>query len=108
MEALGPMSHLMPGEKLEEQLPRLVPGILALYRKPAEAYYISKVRRHTGLHVAGAGLDVGQAEGLSFGVLGQPISRFDLAVLRPPAEIRFTGCTVLAALTAVVLVPDWR
>uniref|UniRef100_A0A8C6V8B5 Maestro heat like repeat family member 1 n=1 Tax=Naja naja TaxID=35670 RepID=A0A8C6V8B5_NAJNA len=42
VEALGPMSHLMPSEKLEEQLPRLIPGILALYRKPAEAYYISK------------------------------------------------------------------
>uniref|UniRef100_A0A8D2IWM4 Maestro heat like repeat family member 1 n=1 Tax=Varanus komodoensis TaxID=61221 RepID=A0A8D2IWM4_VARKO len=43
VEALGPMSHLLPGEKLEEQLPRLVPGILALYRKPAEAYHVSKV-----------------------------------------------------------------
>ncbi|KAM6454656.1 maestro heat-like repeat-containing protein family member 1 isoform 3-T3 [Liasis olivaceus] len=42
VEALGPMSHLMPSEKLEEQLPRLVPGVLALYRRPAEAYYISK------------------------------------------------------------------
>ncbi|KAM3839577.1 maestro heat-like repeat-containing protein family member 1 isoform 4-T5 [Vipera latastei] len=42
VEALGPMSHLMPSEKLEELLPRLIPGILALYRKPAEAYYVSK------------------------------------------------------------------
>ncbi|XP_070604565.1 LOW QUALITY PROTEIN: maestro heat-like repeat-containing protein family member 1 [Erythrolamprus reginae] len=42
VEALGPMSHLMPSEKLEEQLPRLIPGILALYRKPADAYYVSK------------------------------------------------------------------
>ncbi|XP_033011909.1 maestro heat-like repeat-containing protein family member 1 isoform X4 [Lacerta agilis] len=42
VEALGPMSHLLPSEKLEEQLPRLVPGILTLYRKPAEAYYVSK------------------------------------------------------------------
>ncbi|XP_061463180.1 maestro heat-like repeat-containing protein family member 1 isoform X2 [Rhineura floridana] len=42
VEALGPMSHLMPTEKLEEQLPRLIQGILALYRKPAEAYYVSK------------------------------------------------------------------
>lgn len=37
------MSHLMPGEKLEEQLPRLIPGILTLYKKHAEAFYISKV-----------------------------------------------------------------
>uniref|UniRef100_H9G476 Maestro heat like repeat family member 1 n=1 Tax=Anolis carolinensis TaxID=28377 RepID=H9G476_ANOCA len=42
VEALGPMTHLLPSEKLEEQLPRLIPGILVLYRKPAEAYYVSK------------------------------------------------------------------
>ncbi|KAL7990216.1 hypothetical protein Chor_010570 [Crotalus horridus] len=48
VEALGPMSHLMPSEKLEELLPRLIPGILALYRKPAEAYYVSKVGRLAG------------------------------------------------------------
>ncbi|NXI95483.1 MROH1 protein, partial [Psophia crepitans] len=42
VEAVGPMSYLMPGEKLEEQLPKLIPGILALYKKHAEAFYISK------------------------------------------------------------------
>lgn len=42
VKALGPMSHLMPSEKLEEQLPRLVPGILALYKKHVEAFYVSK------------------------------------------------------------------
>ncbi|XP_030342903.1 maestro heat-like repeat-containing protein family member 1 isoform X2 [Strigops habroptila] len=42
VEAIGPMSHLMPGEKLEEQLPKLIPGILALYKKHTEAFYISK------------------------------------------------------------------
>uniref|UniRef100_A0A8B9FMV0 Maestro heat like repeat family member 1 n=1 Tax=Amazona collaria TaxID=241587 RepID=A0A8B9FMV0_9PSIT len=42
VEAMGPMSHLLPGEKLEEQLPKLIPGILALYRKHAEAFSISK------------------------------------------------------------------
>ncbi|KAL8181435.1 UNVERIFIED_CONTAM: Maestro heat-like repeat-containing protein member 1, partial [Gekko kuhli] len=42
VEALGPMSHLLPSEKLEEQLPRLVPGMLGLYKRPAEAYYVSK------------------------------------------------------------------
>lgn len=40
---MGPMSHLLPGEKLEEQLPKLIPGILALYKKHTEAFYISKV-----------------------------------------------------------------
>ncbi|KAM6088505.1 maestro heat-like repeat-containing protein family member 1 isoform 2-T2 [Chlamydotis macqueenii] len=42
VEALGPMSYLMPSEKLEEQLPKLIPGILALYKKHTEAFYISK------------------------------------------------------------------
>uniref|UniRef100_A0A8D0F7D1 Maestro heat like repeat family member 1 n=1 Tax=Strix occidentalis caurina TaxID=311401 RepID=A0A8D0F7D1_STROC len=45
VEALGPMSYLMPSEKLEEQLPKLIPGILALYKKHTEAFYISKVSR---------------------------------------------------------------
>uniref|UniRef100_A0A4X2MCY5 Maestro heat like repeat family member 1 n=1 Tax=Vombatus ursinus TaxID=29139 RepID=A0A4X2MCY5_VOMUR len=42
VEALGPMSHLLPNEKLEEQLPKLIPGIIALYRKHAETFYVSK------------------------------------------------------------------
>ncbi|XP_065686253.1 maestro heat-like repeat-containing protein family member 1 isoform X3 [Patagioenas fasciata] len=42
VEALGPMSHLLPADRLEEQLPRLIPAILALYKKHTEAFYISK------------------------------------------------------------------
>lgn len=42
VEALGPMSHLLPGDKLEEQLPKLLPGVLALYKKHAEAFHVSK------------------------------------------------------------------
>ncbi|KAM9306021.1 maestro heat-like repeat-containing protein family member 1, partial [Gastrophryne carolinensis] len=42
VEALGPMSHLLPNEKLEEQLPRLIPGILSLYKKNVEPFYITK------------------------------------------------------------------
>ncbi|KFO98921.1 Maestro heat-like repeat-containing protein family member 1, partial [Calypte anna] len=42
VEALGPMSYLLPAEKLEEQLPRLIPGILSLYKKHTEAFCISK------------------------------------------------------------------
>ncbi|XP_068093944.1 maestro heat-like repeat-containing protein family member 1 isoform X2 [Hyperolius riggenbachi] len=42
VEALGPMSHLLPNEKLEEQIPRLVPGILSLYKKNVEAFYVTK------------------------------------------------------------------
>uniref|UniRef100_A0A8D0NBN0 Maestro heat-like repeat-containing protein family member 1 n=1 Tax=Sus scrofa TaxID=9823 RepID=A0A8D0NBN0_PIG len=42
VEALGPMSHLLPSEKLEEQLPKLLPGVLALYKKHAETVHTSK------------------------------------------------------------------
>ncbi|XP_059528536.1 maestro heat-like repeat-containing protein family member 1 isoform X8 [Myotis daubentonii] len=42
VEALGPMSHLLPSEKLEEQLPKLLPGVLALYKKHAETSHVSK------------------------------------------------------------------
>ncbi|XP_075437570.1 maestro heat-like repeat-containing protein family member 1, partial [Ascaphus truei] len=42
VEALGPMSHLLPNEKLEEQLPRLIPGILSLYKKNVDAFYVTK------------------------------------------------------------------
>uniref|UniRef100_A0A452V533 Maestro heat like repeat family member 1 n=1 Tax=Ursus maritimus TaxID=29073 RepID=A0A452V533_URSMA len=44
VEALGPMSHLLPSEKLEEQLPKLLPGVLALYKKHAETFHVSKQR----------------------------------------------------------------
>lgn len=40
--ALGPMSHLLPSERLEEQLPKLLPAVLGLYKKHAEAFQISK------------------------------------------------------------------
>ncbi|XP_026638342.1 maestro heat-like repeat-containing protein family member 1 isoform X3 [Microtus ochrogaster] len=40
--ALGPMSHLLPSEKLEEQLPKLLPAVLGLYKKHAETFQISK------------------------------------------------------------------
>nr|XP_044999185.1 maestro heat-like repeat-containing protein family member 1 isoform X3 [Jaculus jaculus] len=42
VSALGPMSHLLPSEKLEEQLPKLLPGVLGLYKKHAETFQISK------------------------------------------------------------------
>uniref|UniRef100_A0A8C9TKP0 Maestro heat like repeat family member 1 n=1 Tax=Scleropages formosus TaxID=113540 RepID=A0A8C9TKP0_SCLFO len=57
-EALGSMSHLMPHDKLEEQLPKLIPTTVSLYKKNNEHYIISKVghvmlkkvrRRHKGL-----------------------------------------------------------
>ncbi|KAM5211025.1 maestro heat-like repeat-containing protein family member 1 isoform 13-T22 [Hipposideros larvatus] len=42
VEALGPISHLLPSEKLEEQLPKLLPGITTLYKKHAETCHVSK------------------------------------------------------------------
>uniref|UniRef100_A0A671WTE0 Maestro heat-like repeat family member 1 n=1 Tax=Sparus aurata TaxID=8175 RepID=A0A671WTE0_SPAAU len=41
-EALGSMCHLMAGDKLEEQIPKLIPAILSLYKKNNEHYIISK------------------------------------------------------------------
>lgn len=37
------MSHLLPSEKLEEQLPKLLPAVLGLYKKHVETFKISKV-----------------------------------------------------------------
>ena len=37
------MSHLMAHDKLEEQLPKLIPTMINLYKKNAEHYIISKV-----------------------------------------------------------------
>ncbi|KAF4088237.1 hypothetical protein AMELA_G00080220 [Ameiurus melas] len=45
-EALGLMSHLMAHDKLEEQLPKLFPAILGLYKKNPEHYIISKSLCH--------------------------------------------------------------
>ncbi|XP_076846747.1 maestro heat-like repeat-containing protein family member 1 isoform X2 [Brachyhypopomus gauderio] len=41
-EALGWMSHLMSQDKLEEQLPKLLPAVLNLYKKNQEHHVISK------------------------------------------------------------------
>lgn len=43
-EALGLMSHLMAHDKLEEQLSKLLPAVLSLYKKNPEHYIISKVQ----------------------------------------------------------------
>ncbi|XP_008430285.1 maestro heat-like repeat-containing protein family member 1 isoform X2 [Poecilia reticulata] len=41
-EAVGSMCHLMASDKLEEQLPRIIPAIVSLYKKNTEHYVISK------------------------------------------------------------------
>ncbi|XP_039593535.1 maestro heat-like repeat-containing protein family member 1 isoform X2 [Polypterus senegalus] len=42
VESLGPMAQLMPHDKLEEQLPKMIPAVLSLYKKNPEHYIISK------------------------------------------------------------------
>lgn len=42
VEALGPLSHLLPNEKLEEHLGRLLPGILSMYKKNVEPFFVTK------------------------------------------------------------------
>ncbi|XP_062900740.1 maestro heat-like repeat-containing protein family member 1 isoform X1 [Mobula hypostoma] len=46
VEAVGQMSHLMPHDKLEEQLPKLIPGILSLYRKHSDHFHITQSLCH--------------------------------------------------------------
>ena len=44
VDALGPMSHIMTTSKLDEQLPRLLQGILALYKKHPDSFHVTQVR----------------------------------------------------------------
>uniref|UniRef100_A0A3Q1F5A5 Maestro heat-like repeat family member 1 n=1 Tax=Acanthochromis polyacanthus TaxID=80966 RepID=A0A3Q1F5A5_9TELE len=41
-EAVASMCHLMANDKLEEQIPKLIPAFLSLYKKNNEHYIISK------------------------------------------------------------------
>ncbi|XP_061529897.1 maestro heat-like repeat-containing protein family member 1 isoform X2 [Phycodurus eques] len=45
-EAVGSMCHLMASDKLEEQIPKLIPAILSLFKKNNEHYIISKSLCH--------------------------------------------------------------
>lgn len=42
-EALGFMVHLLSATALNDQLPKLLPGIMQLYKKHSEHYYITQV-----------------------------------------------------------------
>ena len=46
VEALGHMAHILSRDKLEELLPKVIPGILGLYKKHADAYYITQVSQY--------------------------------------------------------------
>ena len=43
VEALGHMTHLMARDKLEEQLPRLLAGIVGLYKRHPEPFHVTQV-----------------------------------------------------------------
>ncbi|XP_078392967.1 maestro heat-like repeat-containing protein family member 1, partial [Cetorhinus maximus] len=42
VDAIGQMAYLMPHDKLEEQLPKLIPGMMSLYRKHPEHFHITQ------------------------------------------------------------------
>ena len=44
MDAVGHMTLIMAKDKLEEQLPRLLPGITGLYKRHTEHYLITQVK----------------------------------------------------------------
>lgn len=78
------MSHLLPSEKLEEQLPKLLPGVLGLYKKHAETVHVSRVRSGVQLQGArGRGEALGAAS-LSGGRGQEPGSQAHLALPRAP------------------------
>ena len=52
VEALGNMSHIMSKEKLEEQLPKLIPGVLALYKKHPDPYHVTQVGKENDVFFA--------------------------------------------------------
>ena len=43
VECIGHMTHLMAKEKLEEQLPKILQGMLGLYKKHPEPFHITQV-----------------------------------------------------------------
>ena len=43
VEALGYAVHLLSADALNEQMPRLTQGVIALYKKHSEHYYITQV-----------------------------------------------------------------
>lgn len=43
VEALGHMSYILSQNKLEEQLPKLIPAILNLYRRQSDPFHVTQV-----------------------------------------------------------------
>ncbi|XP_055521253.1 LOW QUALITY PROTEIN: maestro heat-like repeat-containing protein family member 1 [Leucoraja erinacea] len=63
LSALGDMAPLLPAAKLLDELPRLVPGLLACYRRPAEAREVTRCLRRV--------LEAAQQAGRGAGALEQ-------------------------------------
>uniref|UniRef100_A0A4W3H1V4 Maestro heat-like repeat-containing protein family member 1 n=1 Tax=Callorhinchus milii TaxID=7868 RepID=A0A4W3H1V4_CALMI len=58
--SLSYMVHLIPDEKLEDELPKLISGILTLYKKRCEPFYVTRCIWHildTGVHMTSQVLD---------------------------------------------------
>ncbi|XP_059810875.1 maestro heat-like repeat-containing protein family member 1 [Hypanus sabinus] len=62
--ALGYMVHLLPSDRIGDELPRFVAGVLALYKKRCEPFYVTQCLRNVletsvemGSHVPEAQLD---------------------------------------------------
>ena len=47
VEALGHMTHLMARDKLEEQLAKILAGILGLYKRHSEPFHVTQVDINT-------------------------------------------------------------
>ena len=43
VEAVGHMTHIMEKDKLDEQLPKILQGILGLYKRHPDPYHITQV-----------------------------------------------------------------
>ena len=81
-EAVGPMSHLMASDKLEEQIPKLLPALLSMYKKNNEHFVISKVS-HRGLcspcgHLASELIRTDEESLGKLSVIGGAIQYFNL------------------------------
>lgn len=80
------MSHLLPSEKLEEQLPKLLPGVLGLYKKHAETVHVSRVRSGVQLQGARGRGDALGAASLSGGRGQEPGARPTWPCRAPPSR----------------------
>ena len=51
VEALGQMSHIMSTDKLQAELPKLLPAVFSLYKKHQEPFHITQVRARAFIRI---------------------------------------------------------